>query len=249
MPALSVYGSTWKGKRHVIRAVLLDLFGTVVAYGDVEEGTRLAWEGVYAIVKELGANPPFDAFSARWQEHLTRPLAPGEDMAETPFISKLLRLFRAYHLPEDYAAARRAGEACLKGWESFLALTPDTIPTLRALHERYALALVSNFDHPPYVHQMLRTMELEPCFDYIVVSGDIRIDKPDPRIYHLALQALRASPAEGAFVGDSLSTDIAGALAVGLRPILIDMQGWHPDYAGERITSLSELPALLDGRE
>jgi len=230
----------------MLKAVLLDLFGTVIAYGDVVKGTRLAWEGVYGVLTELGCSTSYAEFVPTWERQLITPLAPEEDVAETPFLGKLLRLLRSYDLPPDGDAAGRAAQACLEGWDGHLYLPDDTMPTLRALRGRYALALVSNFDHPPYVHNLLRQTGLTERFDYIVVSGDVRIDKPDPRIYHLALNALGCAPQEAVFVGDSLETDIAGATAVGCHPVLIDMRDRHPTFPGARIRALGELLALLD---
>ena len=233
----------------MIKAVLLDLFGTVVAYGDTEAGTREAWEGIHAALRRLGANPPYEAFAADWQAQFLTPLRPEEDTEETPFLSKVLRLFRSYGLPEDRGAALRGVNDCIGAWDRHLALPGDAVPALRALRERHAVALVSNFDHPPYVRRLLARLDLARHFDVILISGELRIDKPDPRIFQAALDAVGCAPAEALFVGDSLEADIAGAEAVGCRSVLIDMQGRHPDYSGERITSLSELaPLLASGR-
>ena len=231
----------------MIKAVLLDLFGTVVGYGDVLEGTRLAWEGIYAVLQSLGTTVPYERFAPDWQTQLTTPVAPEEEMAETPFLDKMLRLFRSHGLPPDAAAAKIAADRCLAGWDAHITLPEDTIPTLRALRKNYAVALVSNFDHPPYVHDLLSRHRLAGLFDHVTISGDIRIDKPDPRIFQVTLAALGCRPQEAVFVGDSLRVDVDGARAVGCRPVLIDMKGRHGGYTGEKIQSLSELLALLDG--
>ncbi len=229
----------------MIKAVLLDLFGTVIAYGDTEAGTREAWEGIHAALRQLGADPPYEAFAADWQAQFLTPLSPEEDTEETPFLSKVLRLFRSYGLPEDRATALRGVNDCISAWDRHVALPDDAVPALRSLGERHSVALVSNFDHPPYVRRLLARLDLARHFDAILISGELRIDKPDPRIFRRALDSVDCAPGEALFVGDSLDTDIGGARAVGCRAILIDMQGRHPDYGGERITSLGELVALV----
>ena len=234
-----------------VRAVLLDLFGTLIAYGDVETGTRVAWEGVYAVVAELGARagrpvPSYDAFVPPWEANM-RVLATRVD-GVTPFVSKLLRFFRGLDLPEDPDAALRAAEACLAGWDAYLELPDDTLPALEALRGRYRLALVSNFDHPPYCRHLLNRLGLGQRLDHIAISGELWIDKPDPRIFHAALTELGAAPEDAVHVGDELRSDIAGAQAAGVRPILIDRRGRHADYAASpRIASLAELPGVLEG--
>ena len=229
----------------MIKAILLDLFGTLVAYTDWEEGIRTAGDGIYAVLVKLGAAMSYEDFARYWLTRFFPSLTPEENIAETPFLGKILRLFRACGLPKDVAAAKRAAADCIADWEAHLYLPDDTIPTLAALQERYPLALVSNFDHPPYVHALLQRHGLARYLEPVIISGAVGFDKPDPRIYHLALAALGCAPNEALFVGDTLETDIVGAETVGCRAVLIDMKGAHPQYAGERIRALSELPTLL----
>lgn len=234
-------------KESRIRAVLLDLFGTVVAYGDIETGTRLAWEGIYGVLRRLGCQAPFDVFAREWQAQFLTALQPEEHIAaESPFVGKLLRLFRHYGLPPDAPAAREAAERCLAGWDAHTLLPDDTLPTLRTLRTQgYGVALVTNFDHPPYVRAMLRQRGLEGLFDVIVISGEAGCDKPDPRIFQMALRGLGCAPQEALFVGDSLDADVGGAAAVGCAPLLIDMRDAHPGFAGRRITRLSQVLDVL----
>lgn len=231
-----------------IRAVLFDLFGTVVAYGDIETGTRLAWEGIYGVLQRLGCQAPFDAFAHEWQAQFLTPLQPEEQApSETPFVSKLLRLLRYYGLPAEAPAAREAAERCLAGWDAHTLLPEDTVPTLCALRRQgYGVALVTNFDHPPYVREMLQQRKLEGLFDVTIISGEVGCDKPDPRIFQMAMRQLRCSPSEALFVGDSLQADIGGAKAAGCAAALIDMRDAHPNYTGCRITRLSQVLDLLD---
>jgi FMN phosphatase YigB (HAD superfamily) len=46
-------------------------------------------------------------------------------------------------------------------------------------------------------------------------------------------------------IGDNIDDDIAGALACGVRAVLVDRNDRHPDYDGERVHGLAELPQLL----
>jgi putative hydrolase of the HAD superfamily len=56
----------------------------------------------------------------------------------------------------------------------------------------------------------------------IIDSRVIGIEKPDPRPFLLALKALGESPARAVHVGDSLHSDVVGAMGVGMRAIHID---------------------------
>ena len=68
--------------------------------------------------------------------------------------------------------------------------------------------------------------------------------KPHPSIFVAALAELGATSAESVMVGDSYEDDIEGARALGLRAILLDRDGLHPEEQ-ERIDTLLALPAAL----
>ena len=68
--------------------------------------------------------------------------------------------------------------------------------------------------------------------------------KPDPSIFRAVLDRLGVEPEGAAMVGDSLSDDIDGARALGIRAFLIDRDGRHPEF-GDRLPDLYALPAAL----
>ena len=68
--------------------------------------------------------------------------------------------------------------------------------------------------------------------------------KPHPSIFEAALSDLGVGPAEAVMVGDSYEDDIEGARALGIRAILLDRDGLHPEEE-ERIDTLLALPAAL----
>ncbi|KAA6223789.1 HAD family hydrolase [Streptomyces albofaciens JCM 4342] len=107
-----------------------------------------------------------------------------------------------------------------------------------------AVGIVSNFDD--LLFDILRCTRLDAAFPVVVTSYRSGVSKPDPRIFHQALSAMKADPGSACYVGDSVYSDMGGARAAGLRGILIDRDGTHHDYTGTRITSLLGLPALLN---
>jgi putative hydrolase of the HAD superfamily len=68
--------------------------------------------------------------------------------------------------------------------------------------------------------------------------------KPHASIFRAVLDLLGVEPPEAVMVGDTIADDIDGALALGMRAILLDREGAHADFS-PRIESLNELPALL----
>ncbi|MCU1370331.1 MAG: hypothetical protein JWO77_1525 [Ilumatobacteraceae bacterium] len=79
----------------------------------------------------------------------------------------------------------------------------------------------------------------------IVDSGAVGVAKPDPAIFHHALDLVGATPDRAVHVGDAYQYDVRGARAAGVRPILIDPLGIRADADCERMASLTELVDLL----
>lgn len=79
----------------------------------------------------------------------------------------------------------------------------------------------------------------------IVDSGAIGIAKPDPAIFHHALEVVGATADRAIHVGDAYQYDVRGARAAGVRPVLVDPLGIRADADCDRIASLTELVALL----
>ena len=64
-------------------------------------------------------------------------------------------------------------------------------------------------------------------FDLVVDSGKVGIEKPDPRIFRLALDRFGVAPERALHLGDVFATDVLGARAAGIRHALIDPYGHY----------------------
>jgi HAD superfamily hydrolase (TIGR01509 family) len=96
----------------------------------------------------------------------------------------------------------------------------DDVPVfLAALREaQIATALVTNSSTRTQ-QAKLEAVGLESAFDVVVISGSIGVAKPDAAIFEAALGRLRLTSAHVWHVGDSLSTDVAGAAAAGIPSV------------------------------
>lgn len=63
--------------------------------------------------------------------------------------------------------------------------------------------------------------------DRLVDSGIVGVEKPDARIFEIALEG--TAPSEALHLGDTFTTDVLGARNAGMRHALIDV---HDAYAG-----------------
>ena len=123
-------------------------------------------------------------------------------------------------------------------------LYPDSLPALQALREQgLLLGVISNWEE--WLEQLLLHLEIHTFFGSTTISGTTGIEKPDPRIFTLALDSLGVAPEEAAHVGDSMRADVEGARAAGLVPVLIDRLGQYPPGDYLRVTDLTHLPTVL----
>ncbi len=126
-------------------------------------------------------------------------------------------------------------------------LFPETKEVLRELQSAYRLALVTN-GIPDLQQEKLSKSNLTKYFEVVIISGEIGIGKPDPRIFALALDRLDVKPEMAVMVGNSLARDIVGAQQAGIKAIWINRseadlrEGITPDA---QITSLTQLHDIL----
>jgi|TARA_B100001971_G_scaffold156390_1_gene145945 putative hydrolase of the HAD superfamily len=128
-------------------------------------------------------------------------------------------------------------------------LYDDVKPALRQLHERgLRLGLISN------THRCLNAFQSHFDLDMFIAgavsSSDHGFMKPHPSIFEAALLEVGVSADEALMVGDSISHDVDGALRLGMQAVLLARSG-QTDAPVEDvpvIASLSELPAVIDGR-
>jgi HAD superfamily hydrolase (TIGR01549 family) len=145
------------------------------------------------------------------------------------------------------AAASLSPEEVLEALMSSLRFRPypDAAPALGRMRQlEIRTAVVSNWDVS--LRTVLSELGLGGLLDEIVVSAEAGVSKPDPSLFELALRRLRCSARKALFVGDSLETDVAGALAAGMRAALLDRSGTMADESGvERIFTLESVEELL----
>ena len=120
----------------------------------------------------------------------------------------------------------------------------DVPPVLETLLDAgLELGVVSNFEE--WLERLLEELGMRHYFRVRVISGIEGMEKPDPRIFRLAMERAGVRPEESVYVGDNPVFDIGPAADVGMFPVLIDRRGRFPDADGTRITSMAQLPGVL----
>ena len=84
--------------------------------------------------------------------------------------------------------------------------------------------------------------------DFILSSCLVGAEKPDPRIFQVALEKAGTRPEETMHVGDQYYADVTGARGVGIVPVLIDRLDTFPDQNDcIRVRGLDEVVRYVDG--
>jgi len=124
-------------------------------------------------------------------------------------------------------------------------LFDDGLSTMKTLKERrFILGLLTNLDKD--MNPVCRELGLEPYLDFVVTSGEVGVDKPEPPIFLAALQRAGVNASEAVHVGDQYKLDVIGARGVGINPILVDRYDIYPEVSDcPRIHSLTELAQHL----
>jgi HAD superfamily hydrolase (TIGR01549 family) len=81
--------------------------------------------------------------------------------------------------------------------------------------------------------ELFARLGLDGLFDLVIDSHLVGVEKPDPRIFALALERIGVAAPRALHLGDTFSTDVLGARAAGMRVALIDpfghYDGQYPD--------------------
>jgi putative hydrolase of the HAD superfamily len=130
-------------------------------------------------------------------------------------------------------------------WSSVAESSAEALERLRRAGLK--LGVVSNSDGR--VEQALDAAGLRQYFDVVIDSALVGVEKPDPRIFHAALDALGISAEETLYVGDLYEIDVLGARAAGLEAVLLGSAEAPSDPSCRTTPSLMDLVnQLLSGK-
>lgn len=99
------------------------------------------------------------------------------------------------------------------------ALYPEVLEVVSELSKRFPIAVTSNYDL-----RLVSTLEelgVSGYFRKIIVSSVVGADKPSPRIFNAATEALELDPGEVLHIGDEEQADFHGARNAGLNAWLV----------------------------
>ena len=225
----------------IIRAIFFDVDFTLIRPGPAFQGhgyaEACARHGVAADASR------FDAAVAAASATLH---AEGGPYDPEVFIAYTRRIIEG--MGGSGSGADAAARDLYAAWSAchYFTLYEEVPDVLRALHaEGFTIGLISNTQRP------LKTFEehfaLDGLFKVAISSSDHGYMKPHPSIFEEGLRRAGVAASQAVMVGDSVPHDIAGALRLGMRGVLVARSGLSMGAPPEVpvIQSLRELRGLL----
>jgi putative hydrolase of the HAD superfamily len=251
-----------------IRALSLDLFDTVVdlhfeALGSAEVEGRRTHPTVALLHRALAEYARVDleklleALRAADRELREPRYAEGREL---PTFERMQRVAELLGLP-DPGLPGLLTEAHMGAIRSVADAPVHHRGVLAALRRRAHLAICSNFTHARTARRILAEQGLAAHLDAVVISEDVGHRKPRAEIFAAVAEALGAAPHEILHAGDSLSADVAGAAAAGMRSawvtrrvrdpgrVLSEWAGPPPDFVVAELAELEDLLGVRGPRE
>lgn len=220
----------------MLKTIFLDAGGVIVFPNWSRISAALAARGVHVAPDALADAEPL----AKWKLDDNRTVQATNDAGRGWLYFNLI--LDELGVPpsaatDDALAEMHAYHQQSNLWE----LVPDdVIPALAALRDRgLKLTVVSNANGR--LCALLDRLDLATSFDCVLDSHDEGVEKPDPRIFEIALKRSGAAPESTIHVGDLYTVDVLGARAAGLRGVLLDQKGLYEDADCPRVRSLADL--------
>ncbi|HEY3266522.1 MAG TPA: HAD-IA family hydrolase [Armatimonadota bacterium] len=122
----------------------------------------------------------------------------------------------------------------------------DVMPVLNYVKATgLTTGVISNWE--PSLPDFVREMGLSHAFPVIVGSVEEGIEKPSPRLFELAMERAGVNPADALYVGDNYRSDVVGARAAGMTPVLLDRNDRYLSTDCLKVRALDEVIDILQG--
>ncbi|TXT66481.1 MAG: hypothetical protein BAJALOKI1v1_290003 [Promethearchaeota archaeon] len=233
-----------------IQGIFFDVYGTLFIYNNMEDAWKDWITTYHRLLHAKGLQMPLETFISKTDGFFSLPEPTDKEKDFSVFQCRVKRYVEELGLELSNEIIKEISDKCLNEWQKYVLLDPEVIPLLAYLKQNKKLALISNFDHPPHLHNLLKASKIIEYFDHITISGEIGIKKPNPEIFSSALAELNLSPGEVIYIGDS-PVDVKAAQEANMTPIIImrknlEHYSLQTDFNKEGISRKISLPKYKD---
>ena len=226
------------------KAIFFDADDTLFDYPCAERAALLACLKEFRIPVEPGS---FIAAYRRHNHDVWREFERGETDQATLRVERFRRLAVELAIPD--LPLERVSALYLAALADQSQLLPGALDLVRGLAKEFPLALITN-GIAAVQNKRFAASPITACFRSIVISEEVGIAKPDPRIFRPALEKLGVAAADVLYVGDSVTSDMAAARNAGMdfcwvNPGRVPVPpGYAPVHVITAITELGACPGL-----
>ena len=206
-----------------INGIFFDLYGTLLVYGNMDAAWSDWLSELHKQLRRHGLTHSIESLATTCDQFFGKSEPTPRQHNLTVFEQRIQNLSFDLKLnltPEDL---KEIANKIADAWQKHISLDSEALHVLDTLHRSKKFALVSNFDHPPHVHSVLSKHGLTHFFDSVVISAEVGVKKPDPRIFDSALDRTGTDPKDVIYVGDT-EDDTKAARAAGIVPVLIQRE-------------------------
>jgi putative hydrolase of the HAD superfamily len=130
-----------------------------------------------------------------------------------------------------------------------LEVYPGVKTVLKRLSGSFALFLVTD-GNAAMQRRKIERLEIGPLFRVMVLSAELGLTKPDPKLFLIAVQRLDHRPVNCLFVGDNPRCDIVGGACAGMRTVRVLTGPFRADTCAEikpdfTISSVADIESVL----
>ena len=227
------------------RYLLIDFDNTLFDFDRAEESAFHAAFSAYGLVSDEKICRLYHEIN----DGLWKKLERGEITRERLKPLRFEMLLHTLQIPDKDGLSRKISDAYLSLLSEKIFLLPGALDVCCQLSAHFKLCIITNGSYSVQIKHF-HGSGIQTYFSDMFVSEKIGAAKPSAEYFTRVLDAL-GNPAreECCVIGDSLSSDIAGAASVGMDAIWLDRKGTG-DAQGYPVVhilhDIRQLPACLD---
>ena len=223
----------------MIRAVLFDLDDTLFDHRGCARDALTAVQQAQSCFQSMSFTT-LERAHAEFLEELHAEVMRGRVPLDVARIERFRRLLESAGVRDDGEISRELASLYRESYRNRRRAVTGAAALMSALKFHVKIGIVSNNVLDEQQEKLL-VCGLDHFVDALVVSGEVGVSKPDPMIFHTAMNRLGVTAQEAVMVGDSWIADIEGARAAGIRAIWFNPAGAPLPHARARVEQLQSL--------
>ena len=234
-----------------IKCIGFDLYSTLINTDNHDWNAML--NEAFNVVQKIGFQGTLDQFKKIWSEIYWKWRAYREnnhvELKSNVWWREILETIGLQFTELDI---NRIILASHQKWRTQISIYPKVKELLLELKKNYMLVCISNISEGDLAKEDMDLFDILKIFDYVVMSSDLGIRKPSPKIFEHVLNHLKIRNDEMIFIGDTLYDDVQGAKAANLLMAIHvkrDRSYFHQDYYIEpdhTIENLHQIREILN---